>query len=828
MPKNFSMPKINVGKVNKRGKFDLSHDCSYTTQFAQVQPSFCKLMMGGSSLKGTINTKVRVMPLPLPPNGKIKLHRYGQFVPMTDVYKPFPEFLSGTLYSTSSKQYIPTELPYLPVYGGISGVSGKTITINPYNKNGFSVLSYLFARRGCFWAAYECLNVNGYEDTTSTQYSSSYFVSAGTTDAQKADPSYIKPINDNYEGNHHGTGTIFYKLDSKSKSEFVHIDTQTVNLLLGFNDSQSGANPMSDVAFPNGLSQANRCVSLQNQQKVGLNPLNCDYRFLVPVPAPQTIASDVEKQYQVSTFWRNGLTSTSVEVSGATKDQATSKRYIMVCVKLSEQGKQLKKILEVLGCQPSPSNVGVPFNICSLLAYYKAWFDIWYPQRNVSWRSTFVYRLIDAMQERNLLPQNLSLKLDGTGESEFSILLSWLFTEAAEFTPSAESNYFNAAVGTFDESSAVEGEGANGRFANITFDETTANAGSELGSEYVGTPSTGSGTGRSGDAPVIKVGSNAQESAITWNAIRLLRGLTKYINTNSVIGQQVEKFINAHFASSTGERLSSSFAGSKVIEIGLGDVIQTATTEQANAGDFAGVGFGKGDFKIKYSTDVPGYFFVIDSIIPVSNYVQGCERDTMIVKQLEYPTPEFDAIGYDDIKKGEVFCSNSVQRGVSAGSTDSSGLYGVKTFGYIPRYTGHKVKHSIFTGDFDLPTTRDEMLGFTLDNWISQDVAEYSVATNGQPTVSIYNPASSYIESGAQFKWIGKYKFMNNFDRIFANSAPQSANVQDAAFTNSGTIPRGDDFLVFNMLDVKYNAPLKSIGQSFDTIDGDENYEEHV
>ena len=161
MPKELKLGKVNAGRVNRRGKANLSHDCSYTTQFAKVTPSFSKLMLPNSSLRGSINTEVRVMPMPLPPHGVVKLHRFGQFVPIRDVWKPFPEFLSGTVYSSASRQYIPSSMPYIPTFSPLpkwtlttssakldmTGQTGQRV-------NGVNVLSLLFGRRGCFWAAY--------------------------------------------------------------------------------------------------------------------------------------------------------------------------------------------------------------------------------------------------------------------------------------------------------------------------------------------------------------------------------------------------------------------------------------------------------------------------------------------------------------------------------------------------------------------------------------------------------------------------------------------------------------------------------------------------
>ena len=173
MPKELKLGKVNAGRVNRRGKANLSHDCTYSTQFAKVTPCFCKLMLPNSSLRGSINTEVRVMPMPLPPHGVVKLHRYGQFVPIRDIWKPFPEFLSGTVYSSAGRQYIPSSMPYIPTFSPLPKwtltTTAATLDMTGqtgHRVNGVNVLSLLFGRRGCFWAAYPLTaysNVNGSE-----------------------------------------------------------------------------------------------------------------------------------------------------------------------------------------------------------------------------------------------------------------------------------------------------------------------------------------------------------------------------------------------------------------------------------------------------------------------------------------------------------------------------------------------------------------------------------------------------------------------------------------------------------------------------------------
>lgn len=821
MPKEFKLGMVNAGRVNRRGKANLSHDCSYTTQFAKVTPCFCKLMLPNSSLRGSISTEVRVMPMPLPPHGVVKLHRYGQFVPIREVWKPFPEFLSGTVYSSSSLQYIPDAMPSVPTSIRLPKWDGTKLKLNPEgsNINGVSVLSLLFGRRGSFWAAYPLGNVSTQsDDNFNTVNLSSINIKQGSSVISKSFED-LEPLRDynktdiiypSYLMKYHITDMSFDYTGS-------YFSTSMVNALLGFL-SLKPDNENGKTVQPNGLSQSSRCTTKQECNSVGLSPLSCDYKFILRYRLP----SDVTKAVTGSSTFRSAVENNTQEINFASV--GSSYGHILVCVKLSEQGRELKKVLDVLGCVPSPSQIDVPFNLLSLVAYYKAWFDIYNPQRNISWRGTFVYRMVDWMQEHNINPATW-LRFNNSDKkfsvfSDFVNFLSWLFTHCSECFPSTDANYFSAAISQFDSSSTTEGENPN--YKNISFDEGVINAGSKQGADYIGTPSTSSGGGRLGDAPVIQFGSSTSTNALTWNAVRLLRGLTKYINANSVLGQSVNKFISAHFGGIAGEDLNSTFAGSKVIDVKLGDVIQTATTTEAKAGEFAGVGYGAGDFKISYKTKEAGYFFVLDSIIPQANYVQGCDYDSMLTKQLEFPTPEFDAIGYDKIIRGEIYHSNVGFN--TATSSDAFGVYGKNVFGYIPRYTGHKIKKSVLTGDFVLPGTRDLYAGFTLDNLISYDVEKTSSTGTG---MTITNVRPIQFTAGQDWRFVGKYKYRNNFDRIFYNPSDESANLTNAAFENSGNVPRGDDFLVFNDISVSYNMPLLSVGNSFDTIDGADNYVEH-
>ena len=53
MPLQFSIPKVNAGQVNQRGKHNLSHNVATSFDFGRVQPVFCKLVTPDSHIKGS-------------------------------------------------------------------------------------------------------------------------------------------------------------------------------------------------------------------------------------------------------------------------------------------------------------------------------------------------------------------------------------------------------------------------------------------------------------------------------------------------------------------------------------------------------------------------------------------------------------------------------------------------------------------------------------------------------------------------------------------------------------------------------------------------------
>lgn len=472
--------------------------------------------------------------------------------------------------------------------------------------------------------------------------------------------------------------------------------------------------------------------------------------------------------------------------------------------------------MQGLGINISPSSTE-PISLLPLFAFYKAWFDVFMPQRNIHWTDSTAFTLLNYCSENAKYVYNFA-GTDKIGDKYVMGILADWFDSLGSLYATCDPNYITSAVRNLNPSAQSDLEMEN----SLSPIDSTTNL------------TTVESVVGMGDVPNVITNGSYKGGSITRLQLQLVNTLSKYINTNTVIGQRLDAFFKAHFDGYTGKNDDSTFAGASVTDIMLGDTIVTASTTDAKAGDFAGVGFGKGNYKMSYKAKEFGYFIVFGSVIPVSNYVQGTSHDSFITHPLEFPHPEFDSLGYDYVKKGEIL-SPSVRDGRVSIRPDSP-------FGYQPRYTGHKVMPSVIMGEPAFLSSRDQWLGFSLDNILSggfttiEDFADDPSQGGyaGSHIYNLYNIPDSVLTAGTWWRFLGMYDWMGNFDRIFYdNNLAQGRKLSRAllgggrtSYAPVGTAPRSDGFILYQDQDVNYIAPLNSIGNSYDTIEGD-NYVNH-
>lgn len=752
MPRDFAFSKINAGKIRQRGKFNLSHSVLTTSDFGSVMPVFTKLMLPKSSLKGKITNKIRVMPMALPPFGKVGYHMYGQFVPITDLWRVFPEFVAQKVYNGPLKSYVPDLMPSLPVWGPVS------------------LMSQLLSSKFCVWQVSKFGYASG-ESKPSAEFNGVNIYVRGDVLASDMN-NYPNAINLNtYFG-------FLSDIDTVTRS--LHPDRVNYN---GFSDSNQcdSGSVSTHLGASNDGTDVGKCLAAN----ISLFPDTSDFRFII------TKSSWLAKFPSYSGF-------------GSQDDG------FVITVGLTREGRQLLKVLNNLGIQVSPWDTS-RVNMLPLFATYKAYFDIFYPQREIEWTSTNLYKLLDYISLNNIDLANLVNTTNTVWGYSPVRLLNMFFEDIADMYATSDPDYITSAV-EGPGSSEVDG-------ASYVLEDVPAS----MGTRYT-TDVTFEKNDKTGEQPNVIIDTG---NPISRYGLQLLNSLSKFINTNSVIGQNLDAFFKAHFDGYSGKSVNSKFAGSSVTDIQLGDIISQADSGDRRLGDFAGAGFGSGDYVIKYNSGEDfGYFIVLAAIIPTANYVQGTEYDNYITRQLELPWPEFDAKGYDTLRVGEVVSDKTYL----SDDTDAEQIRPNSVFGYQPRYTGHKVHKSVLSGDASLVSTRDGYLGFSLDRYMSTDVTRSEVHGDGTTSYYIANPRSSLFRCGTYWRWLGKYQWLNNFRRIFYDSNPVTSAFQSSnVFDNSGQAVVPDGFVIYSDVDVTYNAPLKNISASYDTLsqDGSENFVNH-
>lgn len=739
---NARFSKINVGRANKRGRFDLSHGVSTTFDFGSVQPLFCKLMMPNSSIKGDFSGAVRCMPMPLPPFGKCGLHMYGQFIKMGDLLRNFGSFVSRTYYTSVHTSYIPDKLPNLPIFGSVS------------------LVSLLLTPRFSFWCPLELAALSMDNSPSDNTVGGVRFQFKDDIDA-----------------------TDLHNLHDYLVTT-AQVKSAAYRQYFGFTDAHLSD---GDIGF-NGFSDENRVgnAEFDSIADAGFSLLNADYFFTT--------------------------TANNLPIDGGS---TTNYSKPTVCVVwLTAEGRRLVKILNGLGIQVNLTDTS-RVSLMPLFAYFKAWFDLFAPKRDLLWTSTQASRLLDwyceyGESDFDEIGNNVNISDQGIYLSD---LVEFLFDISQTFA-TCDPNYITSSVNSANQS------GASHQFDSPELDNNAAVSRSNING--------GVSSQKTLSTPFSSIG------------IELINKLARYINTNNVIGKNIDAFFKAHFDGYSGCSDKSQFAGASVLDIELGDVIVTADTDVADAGEFAGVGFGRGDFKVKYSTDEFGFYIVLATVIPRSNYVQGSDYDVFITKPLELPTPELDALGWDKLRVSEVFGSGVYTR-------FADGIAGNSAFGYQPRYTGHKVQNSKLMGDFHFNGTKGNYLGMTLDNVITQDYIvplrglDYANPDPIKPEatlpnmISVFNADSSRFVVSPNWRYLGKDKMLSNYDRIFKNSGvttlldrvPFHGGVSENAWTSVGTIPRFDNFVSHFEVTLHYSAPLANISASYFTLEGADNYVDH-
>lgn len=213
--------------------------------------------------------------------------------------------------------------------------------------------------------------------------------------------------------------------------------------------------------------------------------------------------------------------------------------------------------------------------------------------------------------------------------------------------------------------------------------------------------------------------SNSFIGGFTVEALRAADSLQRYLERNNFVGTKIINRILAHFGvQPNAERLDmAEFLGGDSMPIAIGDVTKTGNNTSTNAisiGTMAGKGVGAKGFKpVSYHAKEHGIFMSLMSIMPDTGYYQCISRfwqKGVYGDALDYFTPEFENLGYQEILNKEVFVPSADEYDGVYQGYDHDGI-----FGYTPRYSEYKFQNDVLAGDF-VGQSRDGSQNYSPNN----------------------------------------------------------------------------------------------------------------
>lgn len=710
-----NIPSISVGQSSHRNKFDISANTHTTSEVGYCQPMYSKLLYPNSTIKVSMESIVRLSSLFVPTMGRIELRAYHCFVPLNTLWTQWDAFQTGTDYTLAD------------------GTSYKPMKCPMFNMPKFfqTYLSTYDDSWNC-----NCLYKTPLNGVRHLAKVSEMFDS---NDVPTSELSSMLQGSWSYSSN--GFGWNF----SQKRNGFI-LENDKKGVKFGQNDYV--------YVYNDGTTIKVSSVVLGIEMSGEPTSVNGFANDLFPITAFICDAKSCDFKFEVV---RSGVASSTYDI----------------CTCLGPQLKRLRKVFVGLGYQFNPF-LNEDFNLFKLLAYYKAWYQMFYPQRESNFYATNCYRLIKWTSEHEI---NLYTNLM-TGETKAPFFN--FFLDLRDMRYILPLDYFSLA----DPKAETRGA-TNGNYGvdtmRIPVMHGSVNVDNYQATENAVADNNTDGTQFGTRTPAISSYENGEPTAL---AIRTVMKLMRFINKNTVVGKKVSDLMRMRFGVVDTHEASHEAVyviGRNSVNVSISEVMSNADTSASGGlalGDYAGKAIGYGKSKsFTFSTGSNhGIFLTFGMIVPKVGYYQGVCRDNLLGDgdRFDFFSPEYDALGYDDVKSTEL--NGSMQWNAKVFPNISNPLDG--SLGYVPRYTFAKVQNDVCNGDISLGSKVDSMLPYALVRTF-----------DGIPNMSPENFRSLVL---------------TDFNRIF-----NSKSTWD------------DHFIIQSYFDVSLWSNMKSIATSFDTFDED-------
>lgn len=464
-------------------------------------------------------------------------------------------------------------------------------------------------------------------------------------------------------------------------------------------------------------------------------------------------------------------------------------KHVIAAFRYSTRVKHLRSVFIGLGYSLALQDWS-KVNALPIFAFYKAWFDTFAPKRTVAWTDTDVFKFLKYVSDSYFI--NLGNDEDNMAVV-FKALSDCYYVSNDDFVSVHRSTLENVSLN---------------KFPFIT----------ELG------VSTSTPNFTPSQQPY-----SYSTNALSLISFDVVKRLTRFVNKDSIIGQKMSTWVRNHFGAQVANSLYQDVYHVKtdILPLQINDVFSTADTADASSqsgerlGSYAGKGIGFGDTGCRFHSDRHGYLLCISAIVPKSGYFQGNDTSLYGLDRFTLPSADFDALGMEVTPFG--FIAGDIGFTDMTASTDQKLDYS-SGFGFVPRFSGYKFKKNIVNGDMSRRSLIDSMSPYYLDRILQTGDALYqSLADNKFAMIRQFYP--SLPKASQQWRYLTKYPWLGDFDRIFYNDdvyhGSTSTPVDSSSEDLDGSAARPDNFIVQSLFTMKIQDVLKPLSMSYDTFDED-------
>lgn len=475
----------------------------------------------------------------------------------------------------------------------------------------------------------------------------------------------------------------------------------------------------------------------------------------------------------------------------------------VICLKLNNSGKLLRKIFLGLGYQLKLVSNEVSF--LPVFAFYKSYFQTFAPKRFVKFEQTYFGRLMTHLVNTGESVMDTFTKhwTDDPGYLPGLIddLLTCFYTEDTDYYSSQIIGLVNDYAGDLMQPYVATSEDGS-----VNFDFICSNVVKNA-------------------PPAIDFGESSGGSGVvqhTQSQQNVLSRLTNFVNRRSVLGGKIADLLESVFGIPTKDVLKDDnpYVGSSIIDVDFSDVFSTAETAEGSLGEYAGKAIGAGDAdKLDVKCSSPGLVLVFQTVIPRTQKVQGVNPNLFHIVPSDYYNPSFDGITLLPTNKLSLYCVDSPMESLS--NVFSS-------FGNQAVFAEYKNRtQGILNGDLSLLSTKSTYDSFTMDqvlaNYVSQEDVDVSTVP-GTIIATVTAPKTENLTAGTMWRFIGRWLWLGNFDRIFVNTRQffDLFGSQDFTWDSRDVHTTDDNLVIHNVVDLKINAPMLPNADSYMTKDLDE------